>query len=450
VGVRIDSQGGDLSAALRFAQTLAELGGGDVRTVAYVPQRAEGPAALVALACDQLVMQNGSTLAGQPVEEAPEPLKDVPLPPPPPPPGKLLPKGLEDLITDEEGLREAARQTVRDSLAAATTRTWSLLAATFDPAIELASYANRQTGEERLLGPEEHEALPDKEDWRRGAVLKEAGKPLELSADQAVEARVAWQSVEQFDDLQPLYGFTEPPRTATPNWALELVEALASPGLAALLLIVGVVGLYIEMHTPGVGIGGFVAAVAFLLFFWSKFLDGTADWLEVLLFVAGTVCILVEVLVLPGVGVFGVGGSLLVVAALVLASQTFILPKTEGQLLELRNSLATVAGAGFGFLVLAAVLRQYLPQSALFRRATLAPLEEADRIEQDRREALADYAYLVGRVGTATTKLVPSGRAEIDGEPVDVIARGEFVDRGETIEVIEAHANRVVVRSVSG
>lgn len=457
VGVRIDSTGGDLAAALRLAQTLAELGGGEVRTVAYVPKRAAGPAALVALSCDQLVMQEGATLAGEgpspegrlAVDKAPVAAPDVEAKPDDgAPPVDLVRRGFELLGDDDAARRDAARQTVREALAPATARTWSLLAATFDPEAELVSHSNRQSGERRLLGAAELESLEDRDDWRRGVVLKEAGEPLELSADEALEAGIAWQKVTQFDDLRPLYGFAEAPRTATPNWALELVEALASPGLAALLLVIGVVGLYVELHTPGLGIGGFVAAVALLLFFWSKFLDGTADWLEVLLFIAGTVCVLLELFVLPGVGVFGVGGSLLVVASLVLASQTFILPRTEGQLLELRNSLATVAGAGLGFLVLAATLRHYLPQSALFRRATLAPLEEADRIEQLRREALADYAHLVGRVGAATTNLLPAGRAEIDGEPVDVITHGEFVDRGERVEVIEAHANRVVVRRV--
>ena len=278
--------------------------------------------------------------------------------------------------------------------------------------------------------------------------MKPAGRPLELSAERAQALGVAWQTVEQFDGLATLYGLPGPPPTAEPNWALELVEALASPGLAALLLVIGLVGMYVEVHTPGLGLGGFVATVALLLFFWSKFLDGTADWLEVLLFVAGLVCVLLELLVLPGLGVFGLGGALLIVASLVLASQTFVLPQTESQLVELRNSLATVVGAGFGCLAAAAVLRHYLPQSTLFRRATLLPLEEADRVEQDRREALADYAHLVGATGVATTDLLPGGRAEISGEMVDVATRGEVVDRGSPVEVVEAHGSRVVVRQV--
>lgn len=471
VGVRIDSSGGDVPAALRLAQTLAELGAGEVRTVAYVPKRVEGPAALVALACDQLVMQDGSTLTGttageaEPAaaeeavgeageagaeegdeeEEAPEEEEgnaeeDL---------GRRL-DGLKRLLSDPQAELDAARATIRQTLAPATARSWSLLAATIDPSLELTKYANRETGAERVFCPEELEEQPAAGDWRRVERVKAAGEALSLTADQATELGVSWHQVEQFDDLQTLYGLAEPPRTAQPNWALELIEALASPGLAALLLVIGIVGIYIELNTPGLGIGGFVATVALLLFFWSKFLDGTADWLEVLLFITGVVFVLIELIVLPGFGVFGLGGALMMVGALVLASQTFILPQTQTQLVELRNSLATVAGAGVGVLVLAGVLRQYLPQSPLFRWAMLAPMDEADRIEQDRREQLADYDHLIGKTGAATTDLLPAGRAEIDGEPVDVLTRGEVIDRGEAIEVIEAHANRVIVRKARG
>jgi membrane-bound serine protease (ClpP class) len=55
---------------------------------------------------------------------------------------------------------------------------------------------------------------------------------------------------------------------------------------------------------------------------------------------------------------------------------------------------------------------------------------------------------LLGQVGIATTNLLPGGRIEVDGELVDVVTRGEPVDRGDTVEVIETHANRVVVRRV--
>ena len=76
---------------------------------------------------------------------------------------------------------------------------------------------------------------------------------------------------------------------AEPGWADYLIDALAAPAVAWLLLLIGGAALYAELQAPGIGVGGFVAGVCFLLYFWSKHLDGTAGWLEVLLFAGGRV-----------------------------------------------------------------------------------------------------------------------------------------------------------------
>src|SRR5262249_19725741 len=153
-----------------------------------------------------------------------------------------------------------------------------------------------------------------------GARIKQAGEPLRLTSKRAEELEVAAHVVASFDEFKQLYGFNSDIRTAEPNWALELVEALSSPALAVLLLFIVIVGIYVELHSPGTGIGGFVAALVFLLFFWSNFLNGTAGWLEVLLFLGGIFCLLLEVLVIPGFGIFGLGGGVMILASLVLAS----------------------------------------------------------------------------------------------------------------------------------
>ena len=105
---------------------------------------------------------------------------------------------------------------------------------------------------------------------------------------------------------------------AADTLAQQVLDALASPGLAWLLLLIGGAGLYIELHTPGFGLGGFVSMVAFIIYFWSQYLHGTSGWLEVMLFLAGLFCLAAEIFVLPGLGVLGLGGGVLVIASLVL------------------------------------------------------------------------------------------------------------------------------------
>ena len=220
--------------------------------------------------------------------------------------------------------------------------------------------------------------------------------------------------------------------------------------MAGLLLFVGVVALFVELQAPGTAVGGFVAAVCFLLFFWSHYLGGTAGWLEVTLFAAGVVCLLLEIFVLPGFGIFGLGGGIMILASIVLASQTSgsIIPHNDYQFEQLQSSLLTIAGAGLGVIVVAAILRKRLPRSRLFGHLMLEPPagEEAEIIR--RREALVDFRELVGTRGTATTQLTPSGKARFGNTLVDVMADGEVIDRGAAIEVVEVRGSRVLVREV--
>src|SRR5205823_5432066 len=121
----------------------------------------------------------------------------------------------------------------------------------------------------------------------------------------ALELGLARNVVQDFPAFKQIYGLEDDLVAAEPSWADYLIDALAAPTVAWLLLLVGGAALYAELQAPGIGIGGFVAGVCFLLYFWSKHLDGTAGWLEVLLFVGGVCCILLELFVLPGAAIFG-------------------------------------------------------------------------------------------------------------------------------------------------
>jgi membrane-bound serine protease (ClpP class) len=146
--------------------------------------------------------------------------------------------------------------------------------------------------------------------------------------------------------------------------------------------------------------------------------------------------------------VFGLGGATMILASLVLASQTFILPQTESQLVELRQSLMTIAAASAMVVIGALALRRYLPQTPVFRTLLLAPPADEELEDLDYREAVADFSHLVGQQGTATTNLMPAGKADFDGQLVDVIAEGLPIDRGQAIVVTKARGSRVLVRAV--
>ena len=462
IGLRIDSGGGDLAASLQLATTVAKLDANSVRVVAYVPSEAKGGAALVALACDQLIMHPAARLgvvnqiAAPPVGDEPngaeagnEKVNDRGF-------ARAVVNGKEKNENEKiDALSElaAAKAAIRHSLAPRAERSWSMLTAMVDPDIELFAFHNKATGETRWMSEEEASELADADEekpttWRKGEPLTAANEPLVIEGERAAQLGLARQTVEGFDELKQLYGITQDPHVAKPNWALELIEALASPEFSVILLMAGFAGMYIEMRTPGVGVGAFVGSVAILLFFWSQYLHGTAGWLEVLLFVMGICFVLMEIFVLPGFGIFGLGGGALVIASLVLASLTFIRPHSAQDMDELAGAVGKVAIAGAGMIAVMLVSRRYLPQAPLFRNVILAPPKPEESVVISDRESLADYSHLVGMRGVAATHLRPAGKAEIDHQLLDVIAESEPLDRGTPLEVVDAHANRVVVRAV--
>lgn len=256
--------------------------------------------------------------------------------------------------------------------------------------------------------------------------------------------------VENFAQLQQLYQLPTAPDLIGPNWAFDLIDALASPQLAGILLFIGGFALISELSSPGLGIGGFLSAVCFMLYFWSNFLHGTAEVLEVMLFLTGVVCLAVEIFVIPGFGIFGLGGVMLVFASLVLASQTFVFPSNEYQMEQLSRSMLTVATAGFGVLASMYFLRKYMQHIPILGKIMLLPPSGDDLGELLQRETMVDYSHLIGKVGVTRTPLTPSGKAVFGDEVVDVISDGEWAGRGSAVEVIEAQGNRVLVRLHAG
>lgn len=413
----IDTPGGTPLECTSLASYLNSLDSRKVRTVAFVPREARSDAALIAMACDQIVVQPEAVLGGS---------------------------GAYTLSADEI---DALETVLRKDIAMKKGCSWSLMAAMINPRLDV--YRCTRLGEVDYFSEDELADQPDKKQWVKGARVTVPGKPLKISGKEAGDFRLANHVVNDFQEFRRLYNLENDPTLIEPGWADTLIDGLRSPGVAVLLLVIGFVGLYLEIHSPGVGVGAFIAAVCFVLFFWSRYLGGTAGWLEVLLFVAGVACILLEIFVIPGFGIFGLGGGALVLASIILASQTFVVPHDEYQFLQLRNSLLVIAGTGLGILGAGYLLQKYLPYTAYANRIILAPPadEEAEAINQ--REMLLNLTGLLGQQGVTTTPLFPGGKARFGDDVVDVLSDGDVIERGKNVEVIEVRGNRVVVREIS-
>jgi membrane-bound serine protease (ClpP class) len=418
VCVWIDSAGGSPVESMELARYLAtdpELK--DVQTVAYVSNEARANAALIALACNEIAIHPRAALGGE---------GDYAFSPP----------ETREMVT---GLRELMRR---------KGRSWSVGAAMFDPA--LVVYRCTRGNQTAYFCDDELSREPDPGQWKKWETIPMpgTGKPLSVAGSDAATYLPGIRKVESRAEFRELYNLTKDPALLEPTWVDVLVEALASPAIGVFLLIVGGAALYAELHSPGIGVGAFVATICFALFFWSHFLGGTAGWLEVVLFVAGISCLLLEVFVIPGFGIFGLGGGALILLSLVLACQTFVIPRNAYQVLEFRNSLLAIAAALVGIIAAASTLNRWLPRTPFLGQMVLSPPsdEEAEAIRYS--ETLAHFEAMVGMRGKTTTPLMPGGKARFGKELVDVMTGGEFVDRDALVEVVDVRGAWVVVRAV--
>ena len=381
--------------------------------MAFVPQQALADAALVALACDQVIMRPDAVLGGP---------------------------GAHNYTADE--IRDTC-QVIREALAPKKMHTWSLPAAMIDPQLEVFRYTRQ--GHHEYYSEQEWAELPNRDKWQKNESVAKRGAALQVTGTEGVQFHLVNRTVDSYAEIGRLYGMESDPVMREPGWADFLISALSSPGVAALLLMVGFVGLYVELQAPGLGIGAFVATVCFVLFFWSHYLGGTAGWLEVSLFLVGLTCVALEVFVLPGFGIFGLGGGAAILASLILASQTFVLPHNAYQFAQFTQSLWTLAGAAVGVAVAAYLLQRWLPHAPLVSQMLLNPPSHDEAQSLSDRESMVKLNDLVGSRGTTTTVLIPGGKARFSNRLLDVVSRGDEIPPGTEVLVVEVHGNRIVV-----
>jgi membrane-bound serine protease (ClpP class) len=214
-----------------------------------------------------------------------------------------------------------------------------------------------------------------------------------------------------------------------------VAQWIVQPWATILLLAVGLTLVIIEMMTlHSWGLAGIIGAVLVLLIFAAHIAVGHGSWIGILLVLAGLVFLLFETHILPGHGVSAIVGLILVTIGMFLA-----LGGTQGNaLFSLGASMLTTIAIIIAFFL-------YLPKSRVWAKMGQPGRQTASAgyVASD------DYTGFLGRVGTATTLLRPSGTAEFDGIKLPVVSEGEFISAGTPVEVIIVQGNRIVVRSSS-
>lgn len=291
-----------------------------------------------------------------------------------------------------------------------------------------------------------------KDPWK---LVEESGPErfLTVSGQRAKELGIAQGSADNREDVARAFGFElRETRVYRRTSTDRVVHVLNWPLVTGLLVVVGLIALYVECSAPGIGIGGLVAGLCALLFFWSRFLGGTSGWLEVILFAAGLMFLAVEVFVIPGFGIPGLTGILLMLASFILASQDFIVPTTAKQTDQFMYSFLTLIGSMLVFAVAAVLITKKLGRIPLLSGLVLeAPdIAQTDADIKDAKEsAVASHPEVsVGDWGAAESVLRPAGRAIFAGRSFDVVSDGSFVKPDEQVKVVRIQGSIITVAKV--
>jgi membrane-bound serine protease (ClpP class) len=387
VVLEVNTFGGRVDAAVQIRDALL---GARLPTIAYVNRRAISAGALISLAAEHLVMAPGATIGAATPVMAGEP---------------------------GGGAQPVSEKTV------------SYIRKEF-----------RATAESRKRPPLIAEAMVDADVEIPGVIEK--GKLLTLTTDEALKHKVADLRAESLAAALEELGIQGAElRRVSPNWAENVVRFLTHPVLSSLLVTIGLLGIIIELRTPGFGVAGAIGMGSLAAFFWGHWLVQLAGWGELLLAVGGIALLLLEFFVIPGFGVAGILGILALLAALVL-SVVGSGATPEFLMLAAGRIVASLLVA----LVASFLLLRLMPRTALGRQLILQTGLGAGHAYGSAPES--DLRWL-GKRGRATSPLRPAGIADIEGARVDVVSEGELIGPGTPVEVIRVDGNRIVVRAVT-
>jgi membrane-bound serine protease (ClpP class) len=300
-------------------------------------------------------------------------------------------------------------------------------------------------GEERLVTDKD---LPDPSLQKISRLEAAPGHFLKINAALADEFHIA-QSVDigSLAALYANYGIdSQHLRVARDDWLEQVAEFFREPIVNFVLIMVGIVGLIMELKLPGTTVPGVIAAICFVLFFWAYSFVGQFTLLAVLLFVLGLVLIGLEIFVLPGFGFTGISGIVLLVSSLVLVTLERM-PQTSQDWVNLGSTFGTFGLSLVAALAAAFLLAWYLPSIPYANRLVLRPPSDEQPDQSAGGHSAVDPA-LLGAMGFAATPLRPAGKAQIGDDFLDVIAEGDYVQPGSRVQIIEIEGNRIVVKEI--
>ena len=392
----INTFGGRVDAATQIKDAIL---GADILTIAFINRRAISAGALISLSCEKIYMTGGGLIGAATAVDMT---------------GK---KGSEKVISF---MRE-----------------------------EMAS-----TAEKRGRSKEIARGMVDEELTFTHLVIggdsikvddiegRKDGKLISLTTEQALKYKIADGTAENMEALLDSLGYSsfETIETAE-NWSEAIVRFLTNPVVASLLTTFGFLGILFELQSPGWGIPGFVGLTCLILSLSASYIAQLATMSDMLFVLTGLALILLEVLVIPGFGIAGLGGIGLMIYGLYLLLLPDIPVGEEvlGQAMD--GFLIGLVGAVIGLVLLV----KLMIKTKFWEQLTAPDTQK----KEDGYSNTLGWESLQGETGIADTDLHPSGWVRVKDQRIFVVSEGEFIEEGKEIKILSVDGNRVLVRELT-
>jgi membrane-bound serine protease (ClpP class) len=284
-----------------------------------------------------------------------------------------------------------------------------------------------------------------------GEVLNKEGNILTLTDRQAAKEYgrppkplLSSGTVETLDALLAKLGYAGAGRVEIkPTGAEKLGTWIDAIG--PLLLIIGMVGLYLEFKTPGFGLPGIIGIAAFALYFFGGYVAGLSGAGWAVVFVVGLILVGLELFAFPGTFIAGISGAVLILVAIVMAMvDRYPGAPSLPTLPQLRLPLRDISLAIAVSFVLALILARFFPKTSLFRKLVSQTASGVSSVatQEEQQEAR------IGQIGLAISQLYPGGKARFGEQVLDVLTQGELVEKGRPVKIIGHTGSDAVVQEV--
>jgi membrane-bound serine protease (ClpP class) len=279
----------------------------------------------------------------------------------------------------------------------------------------------------------------------------DTGKVLTLTTNEAIQYGFCEGQADNIKEVMEVAGIDNYEIKEYRLTALDkIIGFLLNPIVSGLLIMLIVGGIYFELQSPGVGFPLAAAITAAVLYFAPLYLEGLAQNWELIIFVVGLILIAVEIFAIPGFGVAGISGIVLVVGGLTLAMVDNIVFK-----FDFTSAFSSVVKAFVIVsvsMLLGFILSLWLGKKLFTAQKTFSYLAlHRDMKSEDGYIGVESKPReLIGKTGMADSVLRPAGKIIIDNEVYDAKSIHGFINKGEKVKVVRYETGQLYVVKEKG